>query len=219
MTDQEQITGTELKQTAERVTPSAIYQNKIYELVDDWKQEPQYINKSDEELKQDKSFFPSLVNYIYNNYIGDLLDNKHCKPQKYEDIKLLDYLFDIYTELVFSYKWNNRPLIIEFSLFTGINKNTFYNWLNGSNDNNITDHPNGRTGTILTHERSDTVQKWVTTCERALIDGNDTIKDIFILKAKHGYRDNNNDITITVNHKPLVSADDLPKLGELMSNN
>lgn len=148
MTDQEQITTqiTEQEQTA--LTPDAIYQNRIYELVDDLKQEPRFINKTNEELKDDKSFFPSLVNYIYNNYIGDLLDNKHCKPQKYEDIKLLDYLFNIYVDLVFNYKWNNRPLIIEFSLFTGINKNTFYNWLNGSNDNNITDHPSGRTGTI-----------------------------------------------------------------------
>lgn len=206
------------EQEREQVAPDVIYQNNILALVDDVKELEQFQGLTDEELKNNKAFFPVLVDYIYNNYIGDLLDNKHCKPQKYEDIQLLDYLFNIYIQLVFKYKWNNRPLIIEFSLFTGINKNTFYNWLNGSNDNNTSDYASGRTGTILTHERSDTVQKWVTTCERALIDGSDTIKDIFILKAKHGYRDNNNDITITVNHKPLVSAEELPTLTQLTSN-
>lgn len=215
MTGSENTITTQITQEQTALTPDAIYQNKIYELVDDVKQEPRFANKSDEELKQDKSFFPSLVNYIYNNYIGDLLDNKHCKPQKYEDIKLLDYLFNIYVDLVFNYKWNNRPLIIEFSLFTGIARDTIYNWSNGL-DNNI---KSGRTSEATTRLKSDTVRKWIATCERALIDGNDTIKDIFILKAKHGYRDNNNDITITVNHKPLVSADDLPTLTDLMSNN
>ena len=188
--------------------PSAIYQNNIYALVDDVKQEPRFNNKTDEELKQDKSFFPLLVNYIYNNYIGNLLDNKHCKPQLYTDIKQIDYLFNIYIDLVYKYKWNNRPLIIEFSIFTGINRDTFYNWLNGNNNNSDT-NTNSK---YLTRERSDIVQKWVGVCERALIDGNDTIKDIFILKAKHGYRDNNNDINITVNHKQIVTSEELPAL-------
>lgn len=210
------MTGTELKeQERETLTPDAIYQNRILELVDDVKELKQFNGLTDEELKNNKAFFPVLVSYIYNNYIGDLLDNKHCKPQKYNNIQLLDYLFDIYTQLVFDYKWNNRPLIIEFSLFTGIARDTIYNWLNGNN-NDIAD---GRTGESITRLKSDTVRKWVATCERALIDGNDTIKDIFILKAKHGYRDNNNDITITVNHKPLVSAEELPTLTQLTSNN
>ena len=208
MQEQEQnsITG-----TAEKVTPSAIYQNNIYALVDDLKQDNQFIGLTDEELKNNKAFFPRLVDYIYNNYIGDLLDNKHCKPQLYEDIKSLDNLFSIYTDLVYKYKWNSRPLIIEFSLFTGISRDTIYNWLNGL-DNNTKGVKSSR---VLTSERSDMVRKWVVTCERALVDGSDTIKDIFILKAKHGYRDNNNDITITVNHKPLVSADELPRLIDL----
>lgn len=198
----------------EQLEPITIYKNNILALVDDVKESEQFQGLTDEELKNNKAFFPVLVDYIYNNYIGDLLDNKHCKPQKYEDIQLLDYLFNIYIQLVFKYKWNNRPLIVEYSLFTGIARDTIYNWMNGNNN----DIGSGRSSEALTRRKSDTVRKWVATCERALIDGSDTIKDIFILKAKHGYRDNNNDITITVNHKPLVSAEELPTLTQLTSN-
>lgn len=199
------------EQERETLTPDAIYKNNIYALVDDLKQDNQFIGLTDEELKNNKAFFPRLVDYIYNNYIGDLLDNKHCKPQIYEDIKSLDNLFNIYTDLVYKYKWNSRPLIIEFSLFTGISRDTIYNWLNGLENNN----KGVKSSRVLTPERSDMVRKWVVTCERALVDGSDTIKDIFILKAKHGYKDNNNDISITVNHKQIVSAEDLPALLDL----
>jgi hypothetical protein len=59
------------------------------------------------------------------------------------------------------------------------------------------------------------VKKWQTVSERALVDGNgDTIKEIFLLKAKYNYKENS-DIQITVNHKPLVSADELPRLIDL----
>lgn len=195
----------------ENEPPYKIYNNTIYSLVDDFINE-NYAGLTDQELKQDKAFFPLLVKYIYDNYIGDLLKNKtvykvnKIKPEY--NINNIDLLFDIYIDLVYKYKWNNRPLIIEFSLFTGINRDTFYDWLKGNNNNNIC----GLSGDITTSGISDTVSKWVATCERALVDGNDTIKDIFILKAKHGYRDNNNDIQITVNHKAIVDADTLPDL-------
>ena len=214
MTDQEQITGTELKgQERETLTPDAIYQNNILALVDDVKELKQFNGLTDEELKNNKAFFPVLVDYIYNNYIGDLLDNKHGKQVIYKDIKQLDYLFNIYKDLVFMYKWNNRPLLVEFSIFTGINRDTFYNWVNGGN-NNIDGNSSGQ---YLTRERSDMVRKWIEVCERALLDGTDTIKDLFILKCKHGYKEEK-EININVNNKPLVSADDLPKLTELTSN-
>lgn len=201
---------------AEKIEPIAIYQNNIYALVDDVKQQPQFSGQTEEELKNNKAFFPTLIDYIYINYIGDLLGNKHGRQVIYKDIQQIDYLFNIYTSLVYKYKWNNRPLIIEFSIFTGISRETIYNWLNGEYKN-IT--PSEATGEDTTQQRIDTVRKWVGICERALVDGNDTIKDIFILKAKHGYRDNNNDINITVNHKQIISADDLPALIAPNSNN
>lgn len=200
------------EQERETLTPDAIYKNNIYALVDDVKQEAQFINKTDEELKSDKAFFPVLIDYIYNNYIGDLLGNKNHTPRIYNDIDLLDNIFTIYNRLVSMYKWNNKPSIVEFSLLTGITRNTIYTWLKG--DNNINPSAPTEKGTA-TRRRSDIVQKWVDTCERALMDGNDTIRDIFILKAKYGWQDRNNEVNITVNHKQIVSAEDLPALLDL----
>ena len=191
----------------ETETPYIIYDNKIISYVDDFI-ELEYAGLTKEELKQDKAFFPLLVDYLYNNCICNILNNRNNGNKLYKDINLLDNLFSIYTKLVYMYKWNNKPYLIEFALFTGINIDTFYNWLSGI-DNNI----NGATASeYLTRERSEIVQKWRSVCERALLDSNDTIKDIFILKAKHGYRDNNNDIQITVNHKAVIDADNLPDL-------
>lgn len=191
-----------------------IYTNNIYVYVDEFIN-TEYTGIDTDELKQDKAFFPRLVNYIYDNYIGDLLRNKMSyrinKIKPIYNIKTLDALFDIYMDLVYKYKFNNRPLIVEYSLFTGINRDYIYDWNKGLY-NNYLDKESIDDTTISV---SDIVSKWIMACERALIDGNDTIKDIFILKAKHGYRDNNNDIQITVNHKNIISAETLPELLEL----
>jgi len=203
----------------EQLAPDAIYKNNIYALVDDVKNDSQFLGLTDEELKENKSFFPRLIHYIYINYIGDLLGNRYGKQVIYKDINQLDNLFNIYIELVNKYKWNNKPFIVEFSNMIGISRDTIYRWLNGSN-NNMTGGASDNE--YLTRERSDTVRKWVDTCEGALLNGasQDTIRDIFILKARHGYSDRNNDITITVNHKNIISAEDLPALiGVDNSNN
>jgi len=194
----------------EQLTPDVIYKNNIYALVDDVKQEPQFINKSDEELKDNKAFFSVLIDYIYNNYIGDLLGNKRGKVVVY-DIDLVNDLFNIYIDLVYKYKWNNKPFIVEFSTFTGINNDTIYGWLNGEYKGLLED-ANSRQD--ATRHRSEIVQKWINICERELLNGNDTIRDIFILKAKHGYRDNNNEVNITVNHKQIITSENLPNLIE-----
>ena len=198
-------------QETETTAPYEIYNNIIYGIVDEFI-DREYPEKTVDDLKQDKAFFPLLVDYLYNNYIGELLNNKGHKNTNY-NIYILDNLFNIYKKLVYLYKWNNKPYIIEFALFTGINKNTFYNWLNGM-ENRAGELSHDE---LTTRERCDIVQNWVDTCERALLDNNDTIKDIFILKAKHGYRDNNNDIQITVNHKAIIDADNLPDLIGLKS--
>ena len=60
------------------------------------------------------------------------------------------------------------------------------------------------------------MRKWVNVCESALLDGHDTIKDIFILKAKYNYRDSDTrDIVVNINPKAIVSAEELPKLTDL----
>ena len=200
-------------------TPAyVIYNNNIYSYVDDLIIS-EYPDKSQEELKQDRSFFPRMVQYLYNNYLGDLLQNKleyklkGIKPV-YPDIQQLDSIFDIYMGLIYKYKFNNRPSILEFSLLTGISRDTLYKWLNGDVDRDIIDNCiDDDKRRHITSEYSYTVAKWQTACEQALVDGNgEYVKEIFLLKAKHGYRDNNNDIQITVNHQNIVSADVLPDL-------
>ena len=205
-------------QERETLEPSAIYQNNIYALVDDMKEDKQFQGLTDEEIKNNKAFFPRLVNYIYNNYLGDLLQNKLDYKLKgikpiYPDIKQLDLLFYIYIDLVSKYKWNNRPSILEYSILTGISRETIYNWLKG--DISGVDNKQDKRKHI-TKEYIDTVQKWVGICEQSLVDGNgDTIKEIFILKSKYGYREADKDINITVEHKQLVSAEELPRLIDL----
>ena len=214
MQEQEQTTI----QERETLEPSAIYQNNIYALVDDMKEDKQFQGLTDEEIKNNKAFFPRLVNYIYNNYLGDLLQNKLDYKLKgikpiYPDIKQLDLLFYIYIDLVSKYKWNNRPSILEYSILTGISRETIYNWLKG--DISGVDNKQDKRKHI-TKEYIDTVQKWVGICEQSLVDGNgDTIKEIFILKSKYGYREADKDINITVEHKQLVSAEELPRLIDL----
>ena len=207
----------QIKEAPQEITPAEtqpeeqpykIYNNIIYGIVDDFI-ESEYTGQTQEELKTDKAFFPRLVDYLYINYIGELLGNKNGKQTAYRDIEQINALFYIYIDLVYRYKWNNKPFIVEFSTFTGIGKNTIYNWLNGL-DNNIY---GGADGSIITPERRDMVQKWIDICERSLLNGSDTIRDIFILKAKHNYKEAGaNEISITVDHRNIISADVLPDL-------
>ena len=210
----EQEQNTQELEQAEKVTPSAIYNNRIYEIIDDIKQEPLYQGLTDRELKQDKSFFSCLVHNIYNQYIGDLLGNKdRTNKVTYPDIDILNDLFNIYIDLVIKYKWNNRPTILEFSILTGVSRDSYYKWLNGQFDNNISVNDKRN---HITSKYTNTVQKWNTICESALVDGSgDTIKELFLLKAKYGYREADKDINITVEHKQLVSAEELPRLIDL----
>ena len=192
-----------------------IYNNNIELLTDEFI-DKEYPNTSIDDLKQNKSFFPLLIKYIYNNYIGDFFKNKLCyklqgiKP-RYDDINVIDHLFDIYIDLIYKYKFNNRASITEFSLFTGIERHTIMSWLNGDIDNSIinnTDHDKRR---YITKEYATAVQKWVYFCEQTLTDGNG-VMEIFLLKSVHGFRDQNN--TLTVEHvlKPVIDADALPDL-------
>lgn len=223
MQEQKQ-TQNSITEQAEKVEPIAIYQNNIYALVDDLKQDKQFQGLTDEDIKNNKAFFPRLIQYLYNNYIGELLGNKIGKGNKiiYPDISVLNNLFYIYIDLVSKYKWNNKPSLLEFSILTGIGRDTFYQWLNNdfNNNNGLVDNtPNEDKRRHLTSDYTDSVRKWQSICEQALIDGTDTIRDIFLLKSIFKYRDNTNVIEVNHNIKSIISADDLPALIGLNSNN
>ena len=221
-TNQEQITErikTEPQPPAEQEQESPdykIYNNTIYAIVDEYI-DLEFSGMSQEELKKDRSFFPSLVQYIYNSYLGDLFKNKldyklqGIKPI-YNNIKLLDAIFNIYLNLVYKYKWNNRPSILEFSILTGINRNTIHSWLNGDLDSYILQSVSDDKRKYITSEYASTVQKWQAISEQSLVDGNgELVKEIFLLKSVHGFKDSA-PVEITVNHKAIVNADILPDL-------
>jgi hypothetical protein len=231
--EQDTRTGAELEtvEQVETLTPYQIHNNQIEVAVADFIG-LEFPDLSNEDIKKTRQFFPMLIQYLYQNVIGDLLGNKDkTKKTSYPDIVLLDNLFWIYIDLVNRYKFNNRPTVLEFSILTCINRDTFYSWLNGSNDNTIynnsvlvngldkeTESKGARK--YITPLYADTVKKWIEVCEQALVDGSgDTIKEIFLLKAKYNYRDNSNVIEINHNVKPLISADVLPSLVDLKSNN
>ena len=192
-----------------------IYENNIYSYIDEFI-DGNYAGQTETELKENRSFFPSLIQYLYNNYLGNVLGNtlelklKGVKPV-YNDIKLLDELFNIYVFLVYKYKSNNRPSILEYSILTGIPRTTIYTWLNGELDNYILQAVSEDKRKHITSEYAITVQKWQSICEQSLIDGKDTIKELFLLKCKYGYQEKN-DINIVVEHKSIISADNLPEL-------
>lgn len=201
-------------ETTEETEPYKIYNNTIYAIVEQLI-DSEYTGKTIEELKQDKSFFPYLVNYVYNNYLGDFFKNKidyklqGIKP-RYDDIKSIDNIFNIYVGLVYKYKFNNRPSITEFSLFTGISRDTIYEWLKGNVDGYILNNTNEDRRRYITSEYADTVKKWQMASEQSLVDGSG-VMEIFLLKSVHGFKDTA-PVEINVNHKAIIDADVLPDL-------
>ena len=196
--DQEQEQETEKEQDQEKV-----YQDKIYFLVDDFI-DREYAGKTQEELKQDRAFFPLLVNYINTNYLQALLHTNMRKGYKEPtyNIEQLNYIFNIYIQLVYKYKWNNRPSLLEFSILTSINRDTINTWLNGKGDRQP-----------ITPALCRIVKSWRQVCENALQDGNgEYVKEIFLLKSVYGYKDQDN--TITVKHEvlPTIAAGDIPQV-------
>ena len=126
---------------------------------------------------------------------------------------MIDNIFNIYLSLVYKYKWNNRPSITEFCLITGINRDTVYNWLKGDIDSYILNNTSDDRRKYITTEYSDTVKKWQMLTEQSLVDGNgEMIKEIFLLKSVHGFRDQNSEVTINHVVKQAIDADTLPDL-------
>lgn len=184
-----------------------VYRDKVFYLVDDFI-EREYNGKTDEELKQDNGFFERLNLYIYNNYLKSLLhpielkQDGTIKQSKQYNIYQLDNIFTIYRELVYKYKHNNRPTIIEFCILCGINRDTVNNWINGYDK-----------GHVVNPERQRICQKWLDVCESALVNGSgEYVKEIFLLKSCHGYKDNSNEITVKHEILPTLTSDQLPEV-------
>lgn len=142
-----------------------VYESKIYELVDE------YISDLDnpDDIKTNRSLFTGMVKYLYMQYFKSTSID-------YDDIDLLDSIFNIYTSLC--YKYSKRPTLLNFSIMIGISMDTLNTWKTGEY----------RGGVGSRH--SETVKKWLKECESTLVDGaieNNSIGCIFALKANYGY--------------------------------
>lgn len=115
--------------------------------------------------------FTGLIKYIKRN----VKFNKDI----YDDIDILNNIWEVYTELV--YKYNHKPTIEEFSILIGIHRDTIYSWMKGETRK---DDYSVELGT----SRSDTIKKWQDECRlgryKSAATGN--VGGIFLCKAVDG---------------------------------
>ena len=163
----------------------------------------QYIQDLDdpESIYQNNGLFVDMLKYIYKSYLGDIIGNNKDNSYNFRyNYNLLDKIFYIYTSLVYKYKQNKRPSIIEFSLFVNINRQSIYNVVMGYTKN-------------VTPEVVDKVKKWYTECENQLTNGS-SVFEIFLLKSQYRYNDNLSPIPVE-SQGGILSAGELPDLQQL----
>lgn len=184
-----------------------VYENKIYELCDD------YINNLDADIKEaeskitKRSTFRGMLKYIYINLFkpkkGENIYNNSIKRNSnlnYDDIELLNDIWDIYTGLC--YKYNQGPSLLNFSVLTGISSD----WLNDVEKGNIR---TGSDGASSAHCQS--VKKWLEECEAGLYDeaGSGNPGAMFLLKSNYGYSEQPQRIQIIGENAPQQSREEI----------
>lgn len=196
-----------MKDNTVNVNGIDVYENKIYELCDD------YINNLDTDIKEaenkitKRSTFRGMLKYIYKNLFkpkkGENIYNNSIKRNSnlnYDDIELLNDIWDIYTELC--YKYNQGPSLLNFSVLTGISSD----WLNDVEKGNIR---TGSDGASSAHCQS--VKKWLEECEAGLYDeaGSGNPGAMFLLKSNYGYSEQPQQIQIIGENKPQQSIEEI----------
>ena len=182
-------------------------ENKIYELCDE------YINNLDADIKEAESkitkrlTFRGMLKYIYINLFkpkkGENIYNNSIKRNSnlnYDDIELLNDIWDIYTGLC--YKYNQGPSLLNFSVLTGISSD----WLNDVEKGNIR---TGSDGVSSAHCQS--VKKWLEECEAGLYDeaGLGNPGAMFLLKSNYGYSEQPQQIRIIGENAPQQSREEI----------
>lgn len=174
-----------------------IYENDIYILADDYIQS---LGDNADIRNANKALFTGMIKHIYNNTF-------RINKLDYNDIDTLNNLFDIYTSLC--YRYNKKPTVLNFTLMIGIDKLTIDRWLNSTVRSNIyyntkgeriynllvykQQHPGEEIRQEASSSHSNSVKRWLSECESALLDGvaeQNSIGCMFALKANYGYRDN-----------------------------
>lgn len=159
----------------------------------------EYINTLDdpEEMKENNGLFVDMLKDIYKKYLVYILDNNKGVNNRY-DYQLLDKIFDVYTSLCYKLKKNKRPNILEFTIFTHINRQTLYNAVYNNTKK-------------LTPIDIQSIKRWFTECENSLINGSGVF-EIFLLKSQYRYNDNLAPLPVSDQQTPL-SVGELPDLG------
>lgn len=163
--------------TPERTTPKIDVvdnmESRVFELAQD------YINALDnpDEIYQNNGLFVDMIKRIYRYYLGDIIGNNKDNSYNFRyDYDLMDKIFWIYTSLVYKYKQNKRPSILEYSLFVNMDRNTVYHTAMGMNKS-------------ATPETIRKVKNWYLECESQLTNGG-SVFEIFLLKSQYRYNDN-----------------------------
>lgn len=142
----------------------------------------EYINNrinNKDDVNKNFLLFNGMLKYIYVNLFRPTKDTIRCNNKAtrldLNNIKEIDDVWQIYTDLC--YNNNKKPTILNFSLMTGISRDTFNRWEAGRSRS-------------VTPEHSDTVKRWLEECEGVLQDGaieSGNIGCMFALKANYGY--------------------------------
>ena len=159
-----------------------------------------YINDLDNpsEIYENNGLFVGMIKHIYKIYLGDIIGNNKDNNYNFRyDYDLMDKLFYIYTSLVYRYKQNKRPSVLEYSLFVNMDRNTIYNTAMGFN----------KSASSATISK---VKKWYTECENQLTNGS-SVFEIFLLKSQYRYNDNLAPVPIE-SQGAALSANELPDL-------
>lgn len=124
----------------------------------------------------------SIYNTAGNTFTGMIkYINRHMGFTKdiYADINILNNIWDIYVELV--YRYNQKPVIEEFALLIGCNRDTIYAWAKG-------EYRSSDMCERLGTSRPDTIKKWQEECRlgryKSAATGN--VGGIFLCKAVDG---------------------------------
>ena len=138
-----------MKNTTTTTTGIEVYENRIWELVDEYIDTVIHINQNDYDSieKYKKEIANNRIDLFF--YISDRIE----KPSN-NDIELLDNIFNIYIRVCGRY--GISPTLQMFGILVSINNMTFSDWANGDYR------------TTSTH--GITVKKWKETCGAFALD-------------------------------------------------
>ena len=138
-----------MKNTTTTTTGIEVYENQIWQLVDEYIDTVLHINQNDYDSieKYKKEIANNRIDLFF--YISDRIE----KPNN-NDIELLDNIFNIYIRVCGRY--GISPTLQMFGILVGINNMTFSDWANG-------DYRTSSTHGI-------TVKKWKETCGAFALD-------------------------------------------------